>query len=88
MIKAIYKKGIIQPVEPVPPNWTEGQELAVNLLDGDSMDSLDAIDRWYHEAEAAVAQLNDPEEHLRIRDALALADRQAKEWVRREMELP
>ena len=28
-IRAILRHGIIQPVEPLPPDWAEGQELVV-----------------------------------------------------------
>ena len=88
MIKAIYKRGIIFPVDPVPANWTDGQELTVDSTEAGSIDSPAVIDQWYQDVEAAVALLNDPEEHKRIREALAEADERAKEFVRKEMGLP
>jgi hypothetical protein len=32
MIKAIYRDGVIHPVDPVPPDWTEGQELRIQQV--------------------------------------------------------
>ena len=29
MIKAVYQDGVIRPIDPVPPDWTDGQELQV-----------------------------------------------------------
>ena len=29
MIKAVYQDGMIRPIDPVPPDWTDGQELQV-----------------------------------------------------------
>lgn len=38
MIKAIYRDGVIQPVEPVPLDWPEGQELQIQRLQASSAD--------------------------------------------------
>ena len=32
MIKAVYRDGAIHPVDPVPPDWTEGQELQIQSV--------------------------------------------------------
>ncbi|MEO8498218.1 MAG: hypothetical protein ABI614_24395 [Planctomycetota bacterium] len=32
MIKAVYRDGVIQPVDPVPPEWTDGQELQIQRV--------------------------------------------------------
>ena len=29
MIKAVYQDGVIRPIDPVPPDWTDGRELQV-----------------------------------------------------------
>jgi predicted DNA-binding antitoxin AbrB/MazE fold protein len=38
MIKAIYRDGVIQPVDPVPLDWPEGQELQIQRLQASSAD--------------------------------------------------
>jgi len=85
MPRAVLKNGVICPLEPLPPEWTEGQELWVEAADESEDESPEALDRWYQELEALVAQ-NDPEDLARIEAALKEADELAKAQVRREME--
>ncbi len=85
MIRAVVKNGQIQPLEPLPSNWTDGRELFVEAEETPEKSSVD-IDRWFAELEASVAK-NDPEDLDRMEATLREADIQAKAVVRREMGL-
>jgi hypothetical protein len=86
MVRAVLKNGVIHPLDPLPPEWTDGRELQVE--DAEEPDeSPEALDRWYQELEASVANI-DPEDYKRLEAVLAEADARAKEMVRREMGLP
>jgi hypothetical protein len=84
MPKAILKNGLIHPLEPLPTDWAEGQELVVEAV---PVDHAERADRWYRELEEAVAEI-DPEDERRRHEALEALHREAKERARREMELP
>lgn len=85
MIKAVLNGGAIQPLEPIPPEWRDGQELRVD--DAQPPDDPDSIRRWFEEGERLAADI-DPEDFVRLEAALAEADREAKDIVRRQMGLP
>lgn len=84
-IKAILRDGVIQPLEPLPANWSEGQELVVEQPDLTQTHAQ--LDAWARELEAATTQLPD-EEHGRFRQALIEIERESKEVVRQEWERP
>ena len=84
MIRAVLKKGKIQPLDELPPHWHEGQELIVEGWE--PSDDPVEIQRWYDKLVALSAQIP-AEDHERMAAALAEADRQAKELMRREMGL-
>ena len=84
MIRAILKKGKIQPVDEVPEHWREGQELIVEGCEP-SDDPAD-IKKWHDELVALSAQIP-AEDHERMAAALAEQDRKAKEQMRRDMGL-
>ena len=42
MLKAVLRKGVIVPLEPLPPEWEEGAALEVSKTDGALLD----IDAW------------------------------------------
>ena len=84
MIRAILRKGKIQPVDELPSHWREGQELIVEGCEP-SDDPAD-IKEWHDELVALSAQIP-AEDHERMAAALAEQDRQAKELMRREMGL-
>jgi hypothetical protein len=86
MAKAVLKNGVICPLEPLPPEWAEGQQLRVESAVEEEDDGQD-LDAWYQELEALVAQ-NDPEDFARVDQALRVADEQAKALVRKQMGLP
>lgn len=84
MVKAVFQKGVIQPLSPLPEEWQEGQELLIQEVVPEGPADWDA---WEREMEALAAQIS-PEDHLRVEAALAEADREAKDLVRRQMGLP
>jgi hypothetical protein len=80
-IKAILRDGHIQPLEPLPPGWAEGQELVVE--EPDLAGSEAQINGWAEDLEAAAARLP-AEEHDRFWQALNDIERESKDAVRRE----
>lgn len=84
MVKAILHGGVIQPLSPLPEEWHEGQELVIQELNPAGPEDWDT---WEKEMQALAASIS-PEDHLRVEAALAEADREAKELVRRQMGLP
>jgi hypothetical protein len=83
-IKAVLRNGLIQPLEPLPPEWNDGQELVV---DEPVADGAADINAWSGELDAATAGLP-ADEHDRFRRALAELETESKEAVRREWGLP
>jgi hypothetical protein len=84
MIRAILRKGKIQPVDELPKHWRDGQELIVEGC-GPSDDPSD-IKKWHEELVALSAQIP-AEDHKRMAAALAEQDRLAKDLMRRDMRL-
>jgi hypothetical protein len=78
------RNGVICPVEPLPTEWPDGQELVVEAAPAESAET---IDRWYRELEEAVAEI-DPEDERRRDEAIQALRQEAKEQARREMGLP
>lgn len=87
MIRAIVQNGIIQPLDPLPPTWSDGREVVVEEADAQSDVQSRENDNWYQDMAELTAELNDSREWDQIDGTLADADRQAKELVRREMGL-
>ena len=85
MIRAIIRDGTIQPLDPWPTGWREGQELQITELD--PIDDPEAIERWCRDLAASEMRLDDPADWEKFESALAEADRQAKAQMRREMGL-
>jgi hypothetical protein len=85
MVKAIVRGGEIRPLEPLPPDWQEGQPLRVEKAD-DGEPPVEAIDRDFALL-ATLCEANDPTDEERLERALQEARRQAKEQVRRQMGL-
>ena len=89
MIRAIYKDGVLRPLDPIPQEWSDGRELNIEPAEppwAPDAAELERIDEWYRELEALSADV-DPEDMKILRAALDEADEQAKSWVRREMGL-
>ena len=51
MAKAVLKNGLIYPVDPLPADWHEGEELDVQKIQTDALEDLDryidSLPRWY-----------------------------------------
>jgi hypothetical protein len=88
MIRAVVKNGVIQPLEPLPPDWENGREVVVDDLLEQTSNGAAELDAWAEDMKLLTAELNDPQEWQEIEATLAEADRQNKELVRREMGLP
>lgn len=84
VIRAILKKGKIQPLDELPAHWREGQELIVEGSEP-SDDSVD-IKKWHEQLLALSARIP-PADHERMAAALAVQDRQSKQRMRRDMGL-
>lgn len=82
MLNAILQKGVIVPIEPLPPNWTEGLHLEVNAVEEPPFD----IDEWAETMNRLCAD-SSPEDEEAMRQAIDEHRKQAKEQVRREMGL-
>jgi hypothetical protein len=80
-IKAILRNGRIQPLEPLPSDWTDGQELVVEQPDLAGAEAQ--IGQWAKDLEDAAARLP-AEEHHRFRQALSEIERESKEAIRRQ----
>ena len=88
MIRAMIQNGVIQPLEPLPPNWTDGHEVVVGDLPDQPTNAVGAMDTWAQDMDRLTARLNDTQEWAALGTALAEADRQSKASVRRDMGLP
>jgi hypothetical protein len=85
MLKAIVSRGEIRPLEPLPPDWQEGQHLRIEKAD-DGDTPVEEIDRDFAVL-AALCAASEPAEEEQLERALQEAHRQAKEQVRRQMGL-
>lgn len=84
MIRAILKKGKIQPLDELPPHWHEGQELIVEGCE--PSDNPAEIEKWHDKLVALSAQIP-AADHERMAAAVAEQDRKAKARMRRDMGL-
>jgi hypothetical protein len=87
MIRAVIRNGMIQPLEPLPADWQEGRQVAVDEMEVAALE-IGKGDRWSSEMNDLTAALNDAVEWQEIEAALAEADREAKAVVRGQMGLP
>jgi hypothetical protein len=84
MIRAVLRKGKIQPLDKLPEHWREGQELIVEGCE--PSDDPKDINKWHEELVALSAQIP-AEDHERMAAAVAERDRLAKDRMRRDMGL-
>ena len=82
MLKAVLRKGVIVPLEPVPPEWEEGAALEVDKTETAPLD----IDAWAASMNQLCAD-STAEDEATMRCAIDEHRRQAKEQMRREMGL-
>ena len=84
MVKAVLENGSIRLLSQLPRGWSDGQELVV--IEAPCPDELRDLEEWSREIDELAAALP-PEDFDRVDAALAEADREAKDLVRRQMEL-
>jgi len=84
-IKAVIQNGRIEPIEPLPSEWREGQELIIEQPDGNA--GAAKLDQWAKDLDEAAARVP-AGEHERFRKALEEIERESKNVVRREWGLP
>lgn len=84
MVKAVLRHGAIEPLSPLPSNWTDGQELVIAEARAKAKD--ESLAAWSREIDELAAQIPG-DDFDRIDQALAQADQEAKENVRRQMGL-
>ena len=87
MVNAVVSGGQIQPLDPLPADWKDGQRLRVERDDDEREMTVEEIDRDFAILEAMCAE-NDPEDEERLQRALDEAHQLAKEQMRRQMGLP
>ena len=80
-IKAVLRHGVIQPVEPLPSDWAEGQELLVE--EPKTTQPNAEISQWAQEMDAATAQIP-AAEHERFLTALEEIERESKDAIRKQ----
>jgi hypothetical protein len=80
-MKAILKKGLICPQEPVPEDWPEGAALEVRKLDRPRQ-PLGRADEWMDAVEAAAAK-GDPENDPGLDAAIQEVRRRNKQLARK-----
>lgn len=80
-IRAILRQGVIQPIEPLPAGWRDGQELVVEEPRRDA--ESEEIAQWGRDLDAASAQIP-AEEHDRFLQALEEIEKESKEAVRKQ----
>lgn len=68
LIKGILKKGVIQPLEPLPESWSEGQELLIEVVA--SADTPPQDVDWTSEVTDAMGHVP-PEDHDKLLAAVA-----------------
>src|SRR5438045_1286542 len=83
MIRAVYRDGKIQPLDGIPAEWREGDELIVEPV-SDEVPS-ESFDDWAADLRAATEGISD-EDHDRLMAALEVVEKESKELGRREME--
>jgi len=88
MIKAIISNGVIVPREPLPDDWQEGTEVAVELFPGELEQAEDKsdTDKWMDEVEAT-ARLGNPMDDQRLEAAIQEIHRREKELARKRLGL-
>ncbi len=85
MPRAVLKNGVIYPVEPLPPDWSDGTELSVEKTAPPSENGKSRTDEWMDQVEASAA-LIDPADDERLMAAVAAFRAQDRELARRKAE--
>jgi hypothetical protein len=88
MIKAVVTKGVIVPRDPLPEDWEEGTEVAVEKFSSDTAVDKDICptDVWMDEVEA-IARQGDREDDKRLNAAIQEIRRREKKSARKKLGL-
>jgi hypothetical protein len=84
MLRVVVRNGVLVPLEPLPQEWAEGQELEIphdDALSGGAEETADDKARWAALEQAASEITVD--EFQQMQAALEEADGRAKDWMRR-----
>lgn len=83
MTRAVLQKGVIYPLEPLPPDWEDGIEVNVEKIPARIANGSPAhpTEQWMDEVEACAAHIPE-EEDERLGASLAQIRQQAKELAR------
>lgn len=84
-IRAILQHGVIQPIEPLPSTWIEGQELLIE--EPIATTSNEELRQWADDLEVSSARIPS-DEHERFLQALEGIERESKEAVRKQWSQP
>jgi hypothetical protein len=84
MIRAIIRHGHIEPLDRLPEDWPEGQEVTVEVSENHS--TGEAIRDWHAEWKAACPDIS-AEDHVELDEALATIRQLGKDQMRKEMGL-
>jgi hypothetical protein len=88
MIRAIVNHGVIVPRDPLPDDWQEGTEVAVEKSpqSGPAENGVHPTDAWMDEVEASAAQ-GDPEDDKRLEAAVQSIREREKDLARQKRTL-
>jgi hypothetical protein len=81
MIKAVWKHGTIHPLDPVPDEWADGQQLVIDTLD--AADEEQADESWADAVCREMAAFSD-EDHEKLMAAIATHRAEQKELMRQQ----
>jgi hypothetical protein len=86
MIKAVVTNGMIVPRDPLPEDWQDGTEVAVDKYFSDPAVDKDIhpTDVWMDEVEA-IARQGNPEDDKRLNAVIQEVRRREKELARRKL---
>jgi len=84
MVRAIYEGGKVLPIDPVPPNWRDGQSLQIEADEEEF--SIEQMERDFAEL-ARMCETSDPEDEQRLVEVLRENKEIAKAQVRKQMGL-
>lgn len=87
MPRVVVRDGLLFPLEPLPKEWTEGQEVEI-VSEGElvSPSETEGDDVRWAVIEQAASEIT-IQDFAQMQAALDEADRQAKDWMRRRMGL-
>ena len=86
MIRVIVRNGRLEPLEPLPGNWSEGTELSIEVMPTESHVAAAQLQQLLEEMEAHAAQVM-PEDIAELNAILDENDSLQKELVRRQWNL-